>query len=316
MKKPANYWSKDACGEEALKYDTRNEFRRGSITAYNKALKNNWSDELCRHMKRVINPPNYWMLDRCHIEALKYQTKREFIENCSSAYNAARKNGWLDKICSHMITSRSHKKRYLYAFEFINNHVYVGLTYSVIKRSNIHLGLIKSANSTVSEYIKETKLTPILKILIDIPIEESDAAIKEVFFIGEYEKNKWILLNKIKGGGLGGNIVKWNIVNLMEEALKYNTRGEFQKKSCGAYNAARRNNCLNEVCSHMIEVIKPLYYWTYENCKNEALKYNKRNDFHMKSCSAYDSTYRNNWLNELCVHMKRPNNNQFNLKIK
>ena len=65
----------------------------------------------------------------------------------------------------------------------------------------------------------------------------------------------------------------------------------------------------------MTEIVKPIRYWTHEKCKNETLKYNKRNDFHLESASAYDSAHRNNWLNEICSHMKRPNNNQFNLKI-
>jgi len=311
MKKSANYWSKDACSEEALMYNTRNEFKCGSPSAYNKAIKNGWIDELCQHMVRVINPPNYWMLDRCHAEALKYQCRNKFIENSSSAYYAARKNGWLDEICSHMSTNQLHKKRYLYAFEFTDNHVYVGLTYNVTRRSNVHLGLIGSANSAVLNHIRKTQLSPTLKMLVNIPIDESDAATKEVFFIDEYRKNKWFLLNRIKGGGLGGNLSKWNFENLRKEALKYSTRGEFQKNSCGAYNAARRNNCLNEICSHMIEIVKPIHYWTYENCKNEAFKYDKRNDFHVKSSSAYDSAHKNNWLNEICLHMKQPNSNQF-----
>jgi hypothetical protein len=315
MRKSANYWSKDVCSKEALKYNTKNEFKHGSPSAYSKVIKNNWVDELCQHMKKVINPPNYWVLDRCHIEALKYQNKGKFIENSSSAYYAARKNGWLNEICSHMVTNQPHKKRYVYAFEFIDNHVYIGLTCDMNKRSKVHLGLINSADSAVLNYIKKTKINPTFKILVNTPIDESDAAINEIFFINEYKKNNWFLLNKIKGGGLGGNIFKWSIENLMKEALKYNTRSEFQKKSCGAYNAARRNNCLNEICSHMIEIVKPIYYWTYENCKNEAIKYNKRNDFHLESSSAYDSAHRNNWLNEICLHMKRPNNNQFNLKI-
>ena len=41
MSKSANYWSKDVCGKEALNYNSRNEFKRGSPSAYNKAIKNN-----------------------------------------------------------------------------------------------------------------------------------------------------------------------------------------------------------------------------------------------------------------------------------
>ena len=35
------------------------------------------------------------------------------------------------------------------------------------------------------------------------------------------------------------------------EALKYNGRKEFAKKSCATYTTAIRNGWLDEVCSHM-----------------------------------------------------------------
>ena len=39
-------------------------------------------------------------------EALKYKTKTEFSKGCSSALSAARRNGWVDEICSHMDETR------------------------------------------------------------------------------------------------------------------------------------------------------------------------------------------------------------------
>jgi hypothetical protein len=50
-----------------------------------------------------IQPPSYWTLERCHTEALKYDTRRAFALGTSSAYQSARQNQWLDKIGTHMI---------------------------------------------------------------------------------------------------------------------------------------------------------------------------------------------------------------------
>ena len=44
---------------------------------------------------------------------------------------------------------------------------------------------------------------------------------------------------------------------------------------------------------------KPKGYWTYENCKNEALKYNNKKDFYTLSSSAYGASIRNNWLENI-----------------
>ena len=48
--------------------------------------------------------PTYWTKDRCAEEALKYETRRAFYTGANSAYQAARIKGWLDDVCSHMLT--------------------------------------------------------------------------------------------------------------------------------------------------------------------------------------------------------------------
>lgn len=44
----------------------------------------------------------YWTKEKCHEEALKYETKSDFQKFSKSAYSSARKNIWIDEICSHM----------------------------------------------------------------------------------------------------------------------------------------------------------------------------------------------------------------------
>lgn len=45
----------------------------------------------------------------CKQEALKYNTRYEYSKYSSSSYDSARRNGWLDDICSHMIKLRKPK---------------------------------------------------------------------------------------------------------------------------------------------------------------------------------------------------------------
>lgn len=44
--------------------------------------------------------------------------------------------------------------------------------------------------------------------------------------------------------------------------------------------------------------------WTKEKCKNEAIKYKNRKEFKIKNSSAYYSSIKNGWLDEICLHMK------------
>jgi predicted GIY-YIG superfamily endonuclease len=50
LSKPYNYWTKDNCIKEALKYTTRKEFKDNSSGAYGRGCKQKWLDELCQHM--------------------------------------------------------------------------------------------------------------------------------------------------------------------------------------------------------------------------------------------------------------------------
>lgn len=39
-----------------------------------------------------------WNYETCYEEAKKYSTRYEFQKGCGSAYEVARKNGWMDEL--------------------------------------------------------------------------------------------------------------------------------------------------------------------------------------------------------------------------
>lgn len=109
-RKPNNYWDKERCHKEALKYTRRTIFKYGSCVAYNKASEMGWIDEICSHMSFLKrHPRKYWDKERCQIIAKKYNYKMDFINNDTYVYAKASKKGWLDDICSHMVVLRKRK---------------------------------------------------------------------------------------------------------------------------------------------------------------------------------------------------------------
>lgn len=52
-----------------------------------------------------------WTFERCKAEAINYESRKEFAIKSNSAYNSARRFGWLEKICVHMKNSRIHYKK-------------------------------------------------------------------------------------------------------------------------------------------------------------------------------------------------------------
>jgi len=299
-RKPRNYWTKEQCHHESLKYKTKSEFKNENKSAYKKALLNNWLDEICSHMKPLKKPNGYWTKERCQKEALKYKTKSEFYNNNNSAYSKALNNKWLDDICTHM-KQINNSKRCIYACEFLDNHVYIGLTNNLKRRINKHE---KSEKSQVYKHILKSKLSPNIIQLTNY-LNINLAKEKEEYYLNYYKLNNWTILNVAKTGSLGSNIIKWNYENCKNEALKINSKYEFQLKRPGAYKSALKNNWLNDICSHM----KPLKnYWTKEKCHQEALKYNKKIDFYNNNNSAYRKAKKENWLDDICSHMIQTKN--------
>lgn len=103
--KPRGYWTKERCHEIALTCKTRKEFAVKYNRPYRNSRINGWLDEICTHMVTNIIPKGYWTKEKCHIEALKYNSKKEFRNNNKKCHDFAYNRGWLNDICSHMITT-------------------------------------------------------------------------------------------------------------------------------------------------------------------------------------------------------------------
>lgn len=97
----------------------------------------------------------------------------------------------------------------------------------------------------------------------------------------------------------------WTKNRCAAKAKKATTKMEFKAKNPEAYAAAKANQWLREICSHMT-LKRPAGFWTRQNCKSEAAKFNSRSEFAKGSSTAYLTAHKNGWLNALCKHMERP----------
>lgn len=97
------------CRADALRFKTKSEWRDNSRKPYYTALKKGWMSKCCKHMVKGYKPKGYWTLEVCKQEALKYNTKREWIIKCESSYSISLRNKWLEQCCSHMKELRKPK---------------------------------------------------------------------------------------------------------------------------------------------------------------------------------------------------------------
>lgn len=284
-------WDYDKCKEEALKYKTKASFIRVNNEIYKYIIDNNW-DELLLHIPLIENKPSgYWTYERCKEEALKYKTMVELAENCVSAYNKIQKNRWKNELCSHIEYGANLFKRMVYAYIFSDNHCYIGLTCNKEDRKNRH-----KKDGQVYDHIVKSNLKPEYIELTDY-IDVIEASELEKFYIKEYEKNGFMLLNTTTGGQLGSSIVKWTYDKLKEETSKYKTCVEFAKHCSGALKSAIKNNWLDEFYPDNNYNKTPII-WDYNKCKEESMKYKSRTEFKKIGRVAYELAKTNGWLDE------------------
>jgi hypothetical protein len=99
--------------------------------------------------------------------------------------------------------------------------------------------------------------------------------------------------------------VKWTKELAQQEAAKYFSRSEFQKKSSNAYHAALRWGWLDDVTSHM--VTKRNNNWTYDDIFLIAQNYDRLIDFQKNENAAYLFAKRHGFFDNIISHMKRKN---------
>lgn len=153
LKKTSISFTLEECKKEALKFSDRTAFKVQSGSIYSYAYKLGWLNDICVHMSIKKKENGFWTKNQCLKEATKYKTRSEFSIGSSSAYSIAKRNNWLDEICSNMAAVGNKLNRAIYSFEFSNRYVYVGLSYKVEMRKYQHLNEKKSP---VFKFLKET----------------------------------------------------------------------------------------------------------------------------------------------------------------
>ena len=121
----------------ASKCKSFQEFRIKHSIAYRKSIKLKILKQI---KKRLPTIKKYkWSKQDIKNKALKYSVKSHFrIEN-SGMHKAAKRMNIENEIYKHMDHVGNHYYRMLYAFEFPDKSVYVGLTYNYNKRYQHHM---------------------------------------------------------------------------------------------------------------------------------------------------------------------------------
>lgn len=114
MKKKLNVtYDYDFCYNEAKKYKTLQEFRKGSPEAARAAKYRKWLSDY-NWLENKVKPLGYWNEETCREEALKHKTVKSFHDNSGGAYTISSKNGWLK---DYTWLEREHASKWHYTKE-------------------------------------------------------------------------------------------------------------------------------------------------------------------------------------------------------
>ena len=255
--------------QEKSKYNSLGEWRRAAPLVYASAKGKGILDQICdkfgwtiKHKTKPNKPIGFWNVkENCLEDAKQFKTKASWVKNNSSPCISARKNGWLDECCAHMIFNEkpigywndkdlciSESKKYKTRSEFAKKN---DSCYKSAKKNGWFeecCSHMTTVLKPIGYWNKETCKKEALKYSTKISWKNNSG--------GSYVsacKNDWIdecCLHMIITRKSYKNITK----ELCEiDAKNYQGRFEWQKKSRGIYIVALKNNWLDDCCNHMIK---------------------------------------------------------------
>jgi hypothetical protein len=182
--------------------------------------------------------------------AKKYTDLYDLYLNHKKIFYNARKNGWIkDYIWLKNNNEKKIRNSFVYAYEFSDHSVYVGLTNSLLRRDRQHRERKYHSNGKpmydgVLDYSEKHNIViPEVKILSK-HLTKDESGDEEIKWIKMYKDNGWNLINKNNGGATGSGIInksRWTHETVIEEAKKYKNMEEMYKKNHSAYKYMERH---------------------------------------------------------------------------
>ena len=325
-------WNKEKCAIEALKYNTKTEFNKACVGAYTHARKHGFLDEICSHME--IKWQRKWdSKEKCHAEALKYESRGEFQEKCDGAYTYALRHGFLDEICTHMTAKWVHvwnketckvealKYNRRIDFQRGNDSAYTyAMRHGFLDEICTHMTSYGNLNPEKEKKRHEFVRTNLqisdeeweeLKILLDNPnqkIKDNRKSRKRCIYVCEFSDNHVYvgltqdLRRRIKqhlrepDSAIFLHIQETNIAPTFKIVRHFAPEKTAQKNEREVEKEYKNAGWILLNRAKTGALGSDYLYWTLERCKGVARHCSNFSDFIKRFSGAYASCVKNEWL--------------------
>jgi predicted GIY-YIG superfamily endonuclease len=300
--KPYGYWTKHKCAEEALKYTSRKDFQKKCESAYSKASKEGWLDDICGHMIAGCKPKGYWNKQRCGEVAKTCVTKIEYQKKYPLPYRISCTNGWIDEICGHMV--KPPLKNVIWTKERCREvSKTCGSRNEFIKRFQVAYNKARR-KGWLDDICNHMKPLPTLHQRLIYAYEFKN---ENSVYVGlTYNPKDRDMSHRVKGSVFEFALEKNITVPEIKILTTYFSPSEASKMEREYVKKYKQDGW------NIINKAKPgtlgagLRKWNLEKIKYEALKYSSRGEFCKKSPIAYATALKRKWLNNVCEHMSEP----------
>ncbi len=244
-----------------------------------------------------------WTKEMTYKEAKKYKSRLEFEKGNNSAYNAAKRNGWLNDYTWFSPSALISKWNYDTCYEEAQKHKSRG----EFRKRSVRAYNVALKNGWLDDYKWFSPSASAKKWNHDTCYEEA----KKYKSKAEFEKKASGAYNVARREGWLVNYIwfkkpthwnkKWNRDTCRREAAKYKSRGDFCENASGAYNVARKNGWLDDYSwfvSGKEIASEKRRKWNYDTCREEAINYKSRSEFAKGSKTAYQVARKNGWLKD------------------
>lgn len=205
--------SYEKCAAIALTCKSQAEMQRNHPKEYSYASSHHFLKEIFAHLPK-LEPVT---MESAKNAASQCKLRQEFRIRFPREYRYTVNHHLLDEICKDMLKMHDMSERCVYAFEFPDNHVYVGLTCNIERREREHRS---ESNSSVFLYMQESKLTPKLFVKHGY-VNYIWAKELEGEILRDYQNKGWISLNRTGTGGIGCRGSIYSQIRACTERVKY-----------------------------------------------------------------------------------------------
>jgi hypothetical protein len=240
----------------------------------------------------------YWRLpDAVFVEeARKYRTRDEWKRKANGQYQHVRRHraALIETCLAHMVREGDPfgVGYQVYAYEFPDNAVYIGLTCNPKRRHRNH-----QVKGPVAIKIA-AGFAPVFRV-IGSKLTPTAAGNVEQETIVRYKAQGWTVLNRRAGGETGNIRTRYTYAKLVELARPFSHRAEFNERCDSGYQYACRHGLIDKIASELGWPEHVGHVWTRDLCWESAKVHKHVADWLAADKDAYLAAWRNGWLAEI-----------------